>query len=153
MQSTISITTKLRTDFPQFLFVDSDIYSWSPQTNTVFLNVNSTDHEELLHEVAHGLLGHQTFKRDIELLAMERDAWNYAQNNLALKYLSRRIDDSIIQESLDSYRDWLHARSMCPSCRASGLQIAKNTYRCLACTTTWKVNDARNCAIRRYTIK
>lgn len=153
MQSTTSITTRLRTDFPQFLFVDSDIYSWSPQANTIFLNVNSTDYEELLHEVAHGLLDHQTFKRDVELLAMERDAWSYAQNNLALKYLSHKIDDAIIQESLDSYRDWLHTRSTCPSCQASGLQTAKNTYNCLACNTTWKVNDARNCAVRRYTIK
>jgi len=153
MQSTTSITTKLHTDFPQFLFVDSSSHSWSPQANTIFYNSSSHDPEALLHEVAHGLLGHQTFQRDIELLAMERDAWDYAQNHLALKYLLHKIDDSVIQESLDSYRDWLHSRSTCPDCKASGLQTAKNTYKCLACSTTWKVNDARNCALRRYTIK
>lgn len=153
MQSTTSTITKLQIDFPQFSFIKADTYSWSPETNTIFYNFNSENNEALLHEVAHALLDHRTFHRDVELLAIERDAWDYAQSNLAPEYLLREINDSIIQQSLDSYRDWLHTRSTCPTCTASGLQITKNTYKCIACTGTWKVNDARNCALRRYIIK
>lgn len=94
-------------------------------------------------------LGHQDYDKDIRLIQMERDAWAYATASLAARY-NVDISDDTVQTALDTYRDWLHARSQCPSCQATGVQVKQHTYKCLACSRLWKVNEARLCALRRY---
>ena len=81
---------------------------------------------------------------------MERQAWDKAID-LADTY-DAHIDDSIIETTLDSYRDWLHARSTCPTCSATGLQVKNRTYNCPVCHGQWRVNEARICALRRYNL-
>jgi tRNA(Ile2) C34 agmatinyltransferase TiaS len=102
----------------------------------------------LLHELSHGLLNHADYNYDIELIAMECKAWDKV-GELAKKY-EIVINDNIIQLTLDTYRDWLHSRSTCPSCKATGIQDGKKSYSCLACGYKWRVNEARICALRRY---
>lgn len=80
---------------------------------------------------------------------MERDAWQYAKDTLGQTYDQAILDDTV-EDALDSYRDWLHARSTCPACQATGIQTKKEEYKCLACRTKWRVNEARICALRRY---
>jgi len=82
---------------------------------------------------------------------MERQAWDYTIK-LAPKY-NVAISDDMVQLTLDSYRDWLHARSTCPNCKATGVQTEKYTYVCPACSRKWQVNEARTCALRRYGVK
>ncbi|MCY1379960.1 hypothetical protein D9M68_895230 [compost metagenome] len=82
---------------------------------------------------------------------MERDAWRYAKEKLGSNY-KVTITDTVIQDSLDTYRDWLHARSTCPNCQATGMQNRKRHYRCIACQHVWRVNDARICGLRRYSL-
>ncbi|HMQ96212.1 MAG TPA: hypothetical protein PKD19_03245 [Candidatus Saccharibacteria bacterium] len=103
----------------------------------------------MLHELGHGLLNHQSYSRDIELLGYERDAWEEAKK-IATNY-TVELQQNDIEKHLDSYRDWLHSRSTCPACESSGLQTAKYRYTCLACKHIWRVNEARTCALRRYT--
>jgi hypothetical protein len=81
---------------------------------------------------------------------MERDAWDKANEIAEIYHLE--INDEIVQSTLDTYRDWLHERSNCPVCQASGIQIEKYAYRCIACNHKWRVNEARICALRRYKI-
>jgi hypothetical protein len=84
------------------------------------------------------------------LVKMERDAWHQAVI-LGQKYnINITIDNA--EDSLDTYRDWLHSRSTCPFCRATGIEVKKHLYTCLACNVKWNVNDARICALRRYII-
>ena len=151
MPSINSLVKQLAADFPQFQFVTGDDCRWHPETQTVTYTTTSRP-AEILHEVGHACLAHQDFSRDIQLLAMERDAWQYATTTLAPKYAVTITEESI-DEALDSYRDWLHARSLCPQCGATGVQSGRAGYRCLACLTTWRVNDARQCALRRYQTK
>lgn len=151
MHSITSLVKQLAADFPHLHFVTGDDCRWRPETQTVtYAPVSSS--AELLHEVGHAQLKHQDFSRDIQLLAMERDAWQYATQTLAPHY-GIAIDDATVEIALDSYRDWLHARSLCPQCSATGVQSGRAQYRCLACRTTWRVNDARQCALRRYHTK
>lgn len=148
-----SLLNTLVKQYPQFHFHSDttlDTYRWDPESSTIFYPSRGGDAPSLLHELSHALLGHASYTRDIELLGMERDAWQYALVNLAPQ-LSVAISEETIQEALDSYRDWLHARSLCPHCEATGIQSAKHTYTCIVCHTTWNVNDARQCALRRYT--
>jgi len=152
MRSTSSLLHKLKTDYPDIHFQAGDTFMWAPDTKTVFyVNEGPQSKALLLHEVSHGLLEHHEYKRDIELLAMEAAAWDKAKE-LAVTY-HFPVSEAVAEDHLDTYRDWLHARSTCPNCTATGYQNGKDTYACPACNNEWRVNEARVCELRRYTVK
>lgn len=141
---------------PEFAFEEAAQFSWSPSTRTIFYTSEEPDARGLLlHELSHALLGHRSYERDVELLAMETAAWERAKVYVA-EHPELEIDtntdlsEDTIQDHLDTYRDWLHARSTCPKCSANGYQTDTHVYACPACTHTWRVNEARVCALRRY---
>ncbi len=150
MRSITSLIHKLQADFPLFHFSTGEDFIWSPKKQTIFYDKSSYDAVSLLHEISHALLDHRDYTRDIELITMEREAWEYAKV-LGKKYGIRIHEDSI-QDALDTYRDWLHSRSTCPTCKATGLQIKNSLYRCIACDTKWRTNDARTCRLKRYVV-
>lgn len=150
MRSTSLLARKLSNDYPTFTFKVDGSFRWNPVSKTIFYK-ESKDLSSLLHELSHALLGHSTYQKDIELLAMERDAWHHAITTLSPKY-EVDINDDDLQNALDTYRDWLHNRSLCPNCTVTGIQSRINTYKCIACGTAWKVNEARMCHLRRYVI-
>lgn len=150
-QSITSLINKLATDYPAFQFKSGTDFQWEPATKTVFYDPKSSDAASLLHELAHAILEHGTFKKDIELIEIERDAWMHAKEHLASQY-DIVITEDAVEEALDTYRDWLHARSTCPDCHATGVQIKQEHYSCIVCSTIWRVNDGRMCALRRYRI-
>ncbi|HRN97393.1 MAG TPA: hypothetical protein PLZ58_03055 [Candidatus Saccharibacteria bacterium] len=151
MHSTVSIISRFKLDFPSLSFKNGNSFAWSPSEKTVYYDEYGKDATCLvLHETAHGLLGHTNYSKDIELIGMERQAWEKAAE-IAKKY-DVTIDEETVQSNLDSYRDWLHARSTCPNCTATGVQETKNTYTCLACGHKWRVNEARVCGLKRYKI-
>lgn len=148
---------KLKEAHPTLSFEEAEQFSWSPSKQTIFY-APDLPHAPglLLHELSHALLGHQTYRRDVELIAMETAAWQKAQEYAAatpdlLADPTVELSEDIIQDHLDTYRDWLHARSTCPNCSANGYQSDTAMYTCPACSQTWRVNEARLCALRRYT--
>lgn len=153
MAKTNSLVNSLKLSFPAIRFTASDDFRWSPEEGTVYYTADKgEDAATLLHETAHGVLGHDEYSRDIDLLKLERDAWTHAQAILGPQF-NIVIDDSLIEDALDSYRDWLHARSLCPDCKQTGVQTARDTYRCLACDKAWRTNEARRCGLRRYRVE
>jgi ribosomal protein L37AE/L43A len=143
----MKLIERLRADFPDILFKTGRESLWSPEENTVYCARG--DNARLLHELGHALLGHRDFSQDIELLHMERDAWNKARI-IGADY-GVEIDDQQIETAMDSYRDWLHDRSVCPKCAQNGHQERSGgLYRCLNCDTVWNANDARRTHLRRY---
>lgn len=152
MPSIHSLLKQLKNDYPELTFSASDSFRWSPSSRTLYFDEAAPDGAIfLLHELGHALLDHQEYSRDIDLIKIERDAWSYAVNNFSAPF-GVPISDETVQDNLDTYRDWLHARSTCPHCQATGLQIAKQLYRCVGCSHEWRVNEARNCQLRRYTL-
>ena len=152
MPSTASLLKHLKTDYPQFSFKKGDHFLWSPSENAIYYCDKIQNQSILLlHELSHALLGHTDYNSDIQLITMEREAWDYAIK-LAPTYDIKMPTDAI-EPIIDSYRDWLHDRSTCPDCTATGLQVNKQNYQCPACNHSWRVNEARTCALRRYTIK
>jgi hypothetical protein len=151
--STPSITwlvAKLQARYPELSLTPSDDLAWSPSANTVYYS-NDSNPSELLHEVGHSLLNHRRFDRDITLLGMERDAWLEARK--VAENLHLTVDEEVSETHLDTYRDWLHARSTCPHCTETGIETAARIYNCLSCGASWHVNDARRCQLRRYLVK
>lgn len=149
-----SLVKTLSIAFPTLFFKESNDFRWSPNETTVyyFPDAHNDATCDLLHETAHGLLQHEGYERDIDLLKMERDAWTYAKHELAPRF-DVKIDDDVVEDALDSYRDWLHARSLCPRCSQTGLQTDVSTYSCLGCDEFWQTNEARRCALRRYSLE
>lgn len=147
MVSINSLIKAIQHDHPDLTLTPSEAFSWSPSTNTIYY-VETGDAEYLLHELAHASLDHVAYRQDIELLGMERDAWTYAVGTLASRY-DVAITDDIVQTSLDTYRDWLHRRSTCPTCKATGIQSLAGTYACPHCRTTWHASEAKFCQLKK----
>ena len=126
-----------------------EVFCWNHTACAITYDASAQYAEaQLLHEFGHALLNHKQYLRDIGLLAMERAAWDQAIT-LAHEF-NVQIHEGCIEEVLDTYRDWLHARALCPHCAAPGVQTKRHHYPCLACLHTWRVNDARTCQLRRY---
>lgn len=145
----MSLPGRLREDFKQFTFKLDEICRWSPSENTIFY---SDDDVDTLHELGHALCSHQKFGQDIELLHIERDAWEKALE-IAPRY-GIEIDEDTIENAMDGYRDWLHQRSLCPNCGQNGVQDRENGhYYCVNCFNKWNSNDARQCGLQRRSHK
>lgn len=138
--------------YPDISFRAGERFEWHPNESAVIYDPDDPLHDSrLLHEIGHSQLKHSTYDRDIDLIAMERDAWQIARMELAPAF-GVEIPGDIIHHDMDTYRDWLHDRSTCPHCGSNGLQIKKQEYKCVTCRKTWRVNEARSCALRRYRV-
>lgn len=146
-----ALVTKLRRDFPSLAFVEGPVAHWSAQAQSITytLTDSTTEAWTLLHELGHALLGHAAYTSDTNLLQKEVEAWQQAER-LAPKY-GLAINDDYIQQCLDTYREWLHKRSTCPTCGTHGLQQPDNAYTCLNCRDRWQVTKQRFC--RPYRLK
>ena len=150
MPQTSAVHKTLLGAFDDIVFEVSDDFRWLPAQKTVqFDPQDPYVTERLLHEMSHSLLGHSSYSRDIELIGMERDAWHHAKTVLAPRF-GLTLAPSVIDEDMDTYRDWLHARSTCPTCGATGLQTGTGEYTCVTCRGAWRVNHAIGCQLRRY---
>lgn len=144
MKSTLN---KLKADYPNLTFVAGDVFLWSPEKKTVYYvsdkNNEPASEWSLLHEVSHGILNHTNYRSDFDLIKLEVEAWDYA-NSLASKY-GVIINKEHIQDCLDTYRDWLHRRSTCPTCGTVSPQKSDTKYVCINCSSEWKVSSSRFC--------
>ena len=136
--------SQLRADFPELSFKAGAHDHWSPRNNTITYKAGESLREQkysILHELAHAQLAHTNYHNDFELLRLESEAWELAAR-LGRRY-KVRIDAEHIQNCLDTYRDWLHARSACPTCSMNVLQRDPHHYYCFNCLTQWRVTSGR----------
>lgn len=143
-RQTKNFIEKLAKDYPQFKFVHGTEEQWSPKTMTISYNPDQPALKiryGTLHELAHALLGHTDYQSDFELLKLEAKAWELA-SSIGKKY-GVQIDQDHIQNCLDTYRDWLHRRSKCPTCGMHVLQDSSASYRCHNCGEKWNVSSGR----------
>jgi hypothetical protein len=136
---------RLRKDHPELTFSSSTSLCWSPNNKEISYPAAADDSAfaGLLHEVGHARLGHAEYLKDMELLQKEVDAWQEALR-LSETY-GVTISRDHIEDCLDTYRDWVHKRSLCPSCHAAGLQQAETRYVCINCGHEWHVSASRFC--------
>ena len=133
MEKITWLLSKLRTkaaDIPHLqhlTIISGEVFCWNHTACAITYDTSAQYAEaQLLHEFGHALLNHKQYLRDIELLAMERAAWDQAIT-LAHEF-NVQIHEGCIEEALDTYRDWLHARSLCPHCAATGVQTKRHHY-------------------------
>lgn len=138
---------RLIADYPQLNFYPGKTFCWSPANRQVVYKAAGNGRFtalSLLHEVGHGLLEHQRYGLDFELVELEVAAWEEAKRIARLYDVE--VDEEHIQDCLDSYRDWLYRRSICPSCTTKALQVdGQSLYGCFNCRATWRVAPSRFC--------
>lgn len=140
-----NLVSKLRKEYPEVTFASGDRFYWSSDKQQINYveQLMSTKHGKwtILHELGHAISCHKQYSYDLELLKMEVTAWAIAQK-LAKKY-KITIDNDHIQDCLDTYRDWVHLRSICPRCASIGIQPSHYQYYCFNCEHEWKVTKSR----------
>jgi hypothetical protein len=140
-----SIINTIIAEYPQLTFTESSLHSWSPKQQRITYYI---DHSEesvwaTLHEIGHATLQHTSYRTDISLLHMEVDAWRQALVLAAEHHIV--ITSEHIESCIDTYRDWLHKRSTCPTCDRHGIQDLTGTYTCINCAAAWQVSSDRFC--------
>ena len=121
---------KLRVDFPDLRFVPGRKFAFRYPRTVVLGPLEPSCELLLLHEVGHAVLEHKGFRTDVERLKMESLAWEEARG-LARRY-GIEFDEEFAEGELDSYRDWLHKKSRCPSCGLTRFQDLEG-YHCPGC--------------------
>ena len=125
------LITKIKADYPNFTFKTGRKFAFRyPSTITIGPS-EPFDSLLLLHEVSHALLGHRDYSRDIDRVKMESEAWEKAKS-LASHY-GVEVDENLIQDELDTYREWLHKKSCCPKCGLTRYQTNDQIYHCPRC--------------------
>jgi len=141
---------KIINDF-SYNFKLADTFYWSSTETTIYHKAikQNQDLALLLHEIAHAELKHTDYTFDVELIKIETEAWDLAKNVLSKKY-EVVIGSELMQDNLNTYRTWLHKRSLCPDCAVNGIQTNQNAYSCINCRRTWRVNNSLFCELRRF---
>lgn len=133
----------LKSDFSELKFETTEGFKWDAASGTVFLGwkgrVGQKNALLGLHELAHAVLKHEDYEYDIELVRMEAEAWERVKTDFCDRY-GVIWDEELAQGEIDTYRDWLYKRSLCPTCGRNGWQSGKNKYRCV-CGYSWGVNE------------
>ncbi|MBR5408862.1 hypothetical protein IK112_02870 [Candidatus Saccharibacteria bacterium] len=151
-------------DYPQFRFcLNQKRFSFRfanpPAKSTIFVGPPQPYFAlQTLHELGHALCGHQDYHTHIERLKIESAAWQRAKTVLKnykskAKSLQQSSDPSVklsgknlakilpawnqdyTEDSLDTYRDWLHAKSKCKKCGQTCYQTRDGKYHCPFCDT------------------
>lgn len=147
------LVNTLQERFPDLKFSPGRQFCWSPETAEIIYKPAAKGQKaiwSLLHETGHALLRHQGYKGDFELLSLEINAWQRAR--VLAADLGLTINEDHIEDCLDTYRDWLYKRSICPTCSTKSLQQGDFVhYRCFNCHTTWRVTASRFCRAYRTT--
>jgi hypothetical protein len=145
------LIAQVRAEFPALRFTPGEQFCWSPETGEIFYKTGAKGRRaawSLLHETGHALLEHASYQADFELLRLEVAAWQRARQ--LASGLQIQIDEDHIQDCLDTYRDWLYKRSICPTCSTKCLQQGDFVhYRCFNCHTVWRVTASRFCRAYR----
>ena len=141
----------IKSKYPKLKFKKSNSFYWSPATKEIFYDQDASgklNEWSLLHETGHALLDHKHYDADFVLIKLEVQAWQKAKE--VASSLGIDIDDDHIQDCLDTYRDWLYKRSVCPKCSNKSLQEGDfRHYRCFNCHMRWRVSNSRFCRTYR----
>lgn len=148
----VKLLEELQATFGRYHFEAALQFAWSPEKMTIFYVPQSLSRADgyyrLMHEIAHGELGHHSYQYDVELVRLEVAAWRLAQK--LIRGHSLRIPRSTSNKHLETYRNWLHVRSRCPTCSSAGLQNKQLLYVCAHCQTRWRVPRTQLCQVQRH---
>jgi hypothetical protein len=130
--------------YPQHKFLPAAFFSYDAADEVinyspVAIKTNSGK-LALLHEISHCELGHFHYQSDLQLYAMEIDAWGLTM--VLAKQFNIKVSQKYIDECLDSYDYWIEKRGTCPNCATFCIQNSEIEFECYNCATRWRVNTS-----------
>lgn len=125
----------LKSTYSDFTFKSGRKFLFRPPKSIFYLESNENFRFLLLHELAHALLGHFSFSRSLERLEIERDAWEKTRELCELHNVA--FDESLAEAELDTYRDWVHQKTLCKTCGQTCLEVSSESLFCPFCQKTY----------------
>ena len=122
---------RVKSDYPEYKFISGKRFSFRPPKTIVIGPEEPNDSLLLLHELGHALSNHRDFNTSVRRVKMEREAWEKARELCSLYEVE--YNDELIEEELDTYRDWLHKKTCCPKCGLTMFQTPDGVYHCPRC--------------------
>lgn len=130
----------LKQDFPDLVFKTGKKFSFSPP-KTVVLGPPEPFYDLLtLHEVGHALSDLFDYETHVERLKIETAAWEEAAKLYATykekspkSLTTPEWDQNFVETNLDTYRNWLHTKSLCKKCGLTRYQSKDGAYHCPHC--------------------
>ena len=120
---------RVRNDYPEIRIIRGKRFAFRPPKTVVYEENGSS--LLLLHELGHALSKRFTFNTEIERLKIEVLAWKKARELCVLYGVD--IDEELIESELNTYRDFLHQKSRCPSCGLTRFQTPDGVFHCPRC--------------------
>lgn len=127
--------TQLASDYPNFRFRIGKKFAFCPP-NTIFFGPPQPNYAlQTLHELAHGLCGHKDWSNSVSRIKIEREAWERARGLFKTyqKLSPDPWDEDFVENSLDTYRDWLHQKTLCKTCGLTRFQDDSGAFHCPHC--------------------
>ncbi len=131
MENSIKFVEKIKKTYPKFKFKQGKRFSFHPKNTIIFAEDEENFEILLLHELGHALNGDFSFKTDVERLKIELNAWETAKS--LAKTFKIPYNEEFIENELDSYRNWLHKKSLCKKCGLTCYQTPDGVYHCPHC--------------------
>lgn len=122
---------KVQADYPGIVFRTGKKFAFRPPKTVIIGEEEPNDSLLLLHELGHALSKHVNFDTDARRLRMEREAWEKARELAPIYGVD--FNDEVVEQELDTYREWLHKRSCCPKCKLTRYQTPDGKYHCPHC--------------------
>ena len=135
-------------DYPEIVIKTGARFSYKPPRTVIFEPFSAKNSPYppanfallAFHELGHAVLGAKDYTTHVERLKIECEAWKCAKT-LFEKYQKRGLlpakyawDEDFIEQQLDTYRDWLHAKSRCKTCGLTRYQTPDGRYHCPRCS-------------------
>ena len=131
----VEFFSRVYQDYGQFRFRIGKKFAFRPP-KTIVLGPPEPFSELLaLHEVSHAICKHREFRTDVERLKMEVQAWEKARE--LASFYGIELNEELIQQELDTYRDWLHQKSRCPKCGLTRFETSDRVYYCPGCESLY----------------
>ena len=135
-EKNLAFLETLKKSYPDFSFKPGRKFLFRPKTSIFYLETNENFRLLLLHELSHALLGHFSFDRSLERLQIERDAWE--KTRALCEELNVPFDNSLAEAELNTYRDWVHQKTLCKTCGLSCLEVSSESLYCPFCQKYYK---------------
>lgn len=134
-RANLDFLESLKSTYPDFTFRPGRKFLFRPPKSIRYLESDENFRLLLLHELAHALLGHFTFSRSLERLEIERDAWEKTRKLCEIHHVP--FDESLAEAELDTYRDWVHQKTLCKTCGSTCLEVNSESLFCPFCQRTY----------------
>ncbi len=131
----LAFLNTLKSDYPDLTFKSGKKFLFRPRHTIYYLEDNDNFRFFLLHELAHALLGHFSYRTSLERLKLERDAWE--RTRLLCKEYKVPFSDNLAETELNTYRDWHHQKTLCKACGVSCLELDAKSLYCPFCRKTY----------------